>query len=109
VRGRLSAKSVEALGGLLTPTKPSVADGELVRAPLAELKTDPGPAGLESVFAEIAKLQQFRTIGLPSDLFAAVAPKARQGQRAQASADRRAYEPPWHPEPVRSTLLAACF
>jgi len=43
VRGRLSTKSVEALDGLLTPTKPSVADGELARAPLVELKADPRP------------------------------------------------------------------
>jgi hypothetical protein len=52
IRGRLSAKSVEGLDGLLTPTKPPVADGELARAPLVELKTDPGPAGLESVLAD---------------------------------------------------------
>jgi len=83
VRGRLSTKSVEALGGLLTPTRPSVADGELARAPLVELKTDPGPAGLESVLAEIAKLRWPRAIGLPSDLFADVSPKAHQGTASE--------------------------
>jgi hypothetical protein len=81
VRARLSTTSVEALDGLLTPTKSSVADGELARAPLVELKTDPGPAGLDSVLAEIAKLQRLRAIELASDLFADVAPKVRQGYR----------------------------
>jgi hypothetical protein len=106
VRGRLSAKSVEALDGLLTPTKPSVADGELARAPLVELKTDPGPASLESVLAEIAKLQRLRAIELPSDLFADVAPRARQGYRQRVQVEEP-YELRRHPEPVRSTLLAA--
>jgi len=87
VRGRLSTKSVEALDGLLTPTKPSVADGELARAPLVELKADPGPAGLASVLAEIAKLQRLCAIGLPSDLFADVAPKARQGYRQRVQVE----------------------
>ncbi len=87
VRGRLSAKSVEALDGLLTPAKSSVSDGELARAPLVELKTDPGPAGLESVLAEIAKLQRLRAIGLPSDLFADVAPKARHGYRQRVQVE----------------------
>jgi Domain of unknown function (DUF4158) len=106
VRGRLSAESVEALDGLLTPAKPSVADGELARAPLVELKADPGPASLESMLAEIAKLQRLRAIGLPSDLFADVAPKARQGYRQRVQVEQP-YELRRHPEPVRSTLLAA--
>src|SRR6266581_2466954 len=106
VHGRLSPMSVEALDRLLTPTKPSVADGELARAPLVELKADPCPAGLESVPTEIAKLQRLRAIGLPSDLFADVAPKARQGYRQRVQVEEP-YELRRHPEPLRSTLLAA--
>ena len=106
VRGRLSTKSVDALDGLLTPTKPSVADGELARAQLVELKTDPGPAGLESVLAGIAKLQRLRAIGLPSDLFADVAPRVRQGYRQRVQIEEP-YELRRHPDPLRSTLLAA--
>jgi hypothetical protein len=71
-----------------------------------ELKTDPGPAGLESMLAEIAKLKRLRAIGLPSDQFADVAPKARQGYRQRVQVEEP-YELRRHPEPVRSTLLAA--
>jgi hypothetical protein len=106
VHGRLSATSLRALEGLLTPTKPSVADGELARAPLVELKTDPGPARLESVLAEIAKLQRLRALELPSDLLADVAPKVRQGYRQRVQVEEP-YELRRHPKPVRSTLLAA--
>ncbi|MBV9596118.1 MAG: DUF4158 domain-containing protein [Chloroflexi bacterium] len=106
VHGRLSAKSVEVLDGLLTPTKPSLAEGELARAPLVELKKDPGPAGLESVLAEIAKLQRLRAIGLQADLFADVAPKTRQGYRQRVQVEE-ALRTASASEPLRSTLLAA--
>ena len=58
------------------------------------------------MLAEIAKLQRLRAIGLPSDLFADVAPKARQGYRQRVQIEEP-YELRRHPEPVRSTLLAA--
>jgi TnpA family transposase len=106
VRGRLSPMSVEALDGLLTPSKSAVTEGESARAPLVELKADPGPAGLESVLAEASKLQRLRAIGLPSDLFADVPPRARQGYQQRVQVEEP-YELRRHPEPVRSTLLAA--
>jgi Domain of unknown function (DUF4158) len=60
----------------------------------------------ESALAEIARLQRLRAIGLPSDLFADVAPRARQGYRQRVQVEEP-YELRRHPEPVRSTLLAA--
>jgi len=108
VHGRLSPESVAALEGLLTAAKTEVASGggESTRAALMELKTDPGPAGLESVLAEIAKLRRLRAIQLPPDLFAAVPPKVRQAYRQRVQVEEP-YELRRHPDPVRSTLLAA--
>ncbi|MCY0936118.1 hypothetical protein [Streptomyces sp. H34-S4] len=61
---------------------------------------------LETMLAEIDKLLAVRAVGLPSDLFACVAPKVVAGWRARA-----AVEPPshlrTHPLPLRVTLLAA--
>lgn len=72
---------------------------------LAELKADPGRVGLESLLAEIAKLERARSLGLPVDLFADV-PEARVAAwRARAALEH----PAWlraHPRDVRLTLLA---
>lgn len=106
VHARLSPASVAALDGLLTPTTTDQTAGEAARAPLVELKTDPGPAGLESVLTEIAKLQRLRAIQLPPDLFAAVPPKARRGYGQRVHVEEP-YELRRHPAQVRSTLLAA--
>jgi hypothetical protein len=90
----------------LTPAEPTVPACESVRAALVELKTDPGPAGLESVLAETAKLRRLRALGLPADLFAEVAPKARRAYRQRVQVEEP-YELRRHPEPLRSTLLGA--
>jgi len=47
---------------------------------------DPGPAGLDSLLLEISKLQQLRQIGLPSDLFADLAPHVLRRYRNRAAA-----------------------
>ena len=73
----------------------------------AELRCDPGPAGLESLLAEIAKLERVRSIGLPADLFSEAEEKRVALWRARAAAEH----PSWlraHPREVRLTLLA-CF
>jgi hypothetical protein len=43
-----------------------------------QLKMDPGRAGLDNVLAEISKLQQFRQLKLPQDLFRHAAPRLLQ-------------------------------
>ncbi len=106
VHERLSPRSVAALDGLLAPASPTAATGESTRAALVELKTDPGRAGLESLLAEVAKLQQLRALDLPADLFADVAPKTRQAYRQRVQVEEP-YELRRHPSPLRSTLLAA--
>jgi Tn3 transposase DDE domain/Domain of unknown function (DUF4158) len=73
---------------------------------LHDLKTNPGPVGVESVMKEIAKLRLLDHFALPTDLFSTLSPKVLSLYRQRAAA-----EPPRelrrHPEAVRYTLLAA--
>ncbi|KAB2588034.1 transposase [Streptomyces arboris] len=60
--------------------KGEAADGEGAvsrggRSHFAELKADPGAPGLESLLAEVNKLQRVRRLELPADLFADVSEK----------------------------------
>ena len=90
----------EEEGETLAPTAVSAEIG------LHDLKTNPGPVGLESVIKEIAKLRLLEHFALPSDLFNTLLPKVLSLYRQRAAA-----EPPRelrrHPEAVRYTLLAA--
>jgi Domain of unknown function (DUF4158) len=73
----------------------------------AELRGDPGPAGLDSLLGEIARLERTRAIGLPADLFSEAEEKRVTLWRARAAAEH----PSWlrgHPREVGLTLLA-CF
>lgn len=106
IHARLSVESVTALEGLLSAPRADVANAESARAPVVELKADPGPPGLASVLDEIAKLRQLRAIQLPPDLFTNVPPKVRQAYRQRVQVEEP-YELRRHPEAVRSTLLAA--
>jgi DNA-binding cell septation regulator SpoVG len=72
----------------------------------ADLKTDPGRSGLESFQKEIAKLEIFRQLDLPSDLFKKIPTKVLQIYKARVAVEqprdlRR------HPEAIRYTLFAA--
>lgn len=73
---------------------------------LAELKSDPGQVGLETLLREIDKLTAIRRLALPGDLFADASEKLVEAWRARAArsypSDLRAA-----PRPVRLTLLAA--
>jgi TnpA family transposase len=76
------------------------------RSALAELKRDPGPLSLETVRAEVAKLETIRRLHLPSTLFHGVSPKLLDGYRQRVVAED-VRELRRHPLAVRSTLLAA--
>jgi hypothetical protein len=73
---------------------------------LARVKTDPGNVSLDSMLAEVAKLTAVRAVGLPTSLFADVAPRVVAGRR-----DRAAVESPSHlrehPQLTRLALLSA--
>ena len=81
------------------------ADGEATAGLLAELKSDPGKASLNTILEEIDKLERVRALGLPAGLFADCSEKLLGAWRARAAAaypsDLRAM-----PQPVRLTLLA---
>ena len=57
------------------------------RSLLQELRADPGRASLETVLAEIAKLEQVRALLLPLDLFAALSPTVLKSYRQRMSAE----------------------
>ncbi len=82
------------------------ASGEGEATSLARLRTDPGRVGVESAFAELAKLERLRSLGLPGGIFGDAQPKLVRAYRRRAAA-----EPPSslraHPPAVRHTLLAA--
>ena len=71
------------------------ADGR--RSVLNELKADPGAISLESIIAEIAKLERLRSLGLPANLFHDVSLKVverfRQRAAAEAPNELRAHAP----------------
>jgi hypothetical protein len=76
------------------------------RAFLQELKQDPGPLQLDTLLAEIVKLDRVKAIGLPEGLFEGVSEKIVAGWRARAM---KMYPSDFEaaPERVRITLLAA--
>ena len=73
---------------------------------LAELKSDPGPLGLDTLLAEIGKLSTVRAIGLDGTVFGGASDRIVAAWRARAA---RMYPSDFTdcPEPVRYALLAA--
>lgn len=72
----------------------------------AELKTDPGRTGVESFQREVAKLEVFRELELPADLFKKIPNKVLQIYKSRVAVEhprdlRR------HPDNVRYGLFAA--
>ena len=71
-----------------------------------ELKADPGQVSLDSLLAEVDKLERIRSLGLPAGLFAGAPDPVVGAWRARAAleypSDLRE-----RPRPVRLTLLAA--
>src|SRR5207237_9141419 len=83
-----------------------VTEGEEEELPLTLLRLDPGPVGVESALAEIAKLRSLRAIGLPADLFQGYAPKLVERLRRRIAAESPSHIRQ-HPQDIRVTLLAA--
>ena len=73
---------------------------------LADLKSDPGQLGLETLLREIAKLTMVRALNIPTGLFAEATQRTIDGWRSRAA---RAYRSDLlaSPQPVRVTLVAA--
>jgi DNA-binding cell septation regulator SpoVG len=72
---------------------------------LADLKSDPGPMGLDTLLGEIGKLNTARSLGLSGPVFAETSDRIISAWRSRAM---RMYPSDFAdcPEPVRYTLLA---
>ena len=97
VAERLDAGCASGSSGLL------VDDGD--GTAYARLAADPGRVGLESLLAEIAKLEQLRALALPSDLVRGLHPDQAKRFRRRAAVES-AWELRRHPERIRLPLLA---
>ncbi|MEU0568906.1 hypothetical protein ABZ297_26505 [Nonomuraea sp. NPDC005983] len=99
--GRLGPEAGLRLGELIAVAEP---DPEHVEVPagrgvLQELTEDPGPLQLDTLLAEIVKLERVRAIGLPDGLFEGVSEKVVEG----GGPARRGCTPPTSPRrPSRS-------
>ncbi len=121
--GRLSAESVGKLEELIVADDPVSVPGAASagtpesedegqpgkaasRAFLQEPKEDPGAFQLDTLLAEIVKLERVKAIGLPVALFAGASEKVVAGWRARAM---KMYPSDFElaPLPIRITLLAA--
>ncbi len=99
---KLQAETLEKLEALLTINN-GIAENT---SPLLNLKSEAGAATLESVLAEIAKLERIRSLSLPADLFAGVSRK-RLLWCKQRIAVEDLHEVRRHPASIRYSLLAA--
>jgi Domain of unknown function (DUF4158) len=104
IAARLAPEVQQRLDALLVAEPP--AEGEEEELPLSLLRLDPGPIGVESSLAEIAKLRSLRATGLPPDLFAGYTPKLVERLRRRVAAESPSHIRQ-HPQAIRMTLLAA--
>ena len=105
----MTLAKLDALLGAAGPAAPESDDANLPepeRSVFSELKRDTGPVGVESILAEVAKLERINALELPGDLFQDVSSKVFNAYRQRADAEPRR-EMLRHPDPIRYTLLAA--
>jgi hypothetical protein len=86
ISGRLDLAAADRLMNLIATGSDDdeVTDSESL---LALIKASPGNVSLESMITEISKLQAVRTLGLPFDLFADIAPKVVDSWRVRAAVE----------------------
>lgn len=97
VADRLDVGLRERLGALLSE------DGD--GTAYARLAADPGRVGLDSLLAEIAKLDRLRALALPADLLCDLPPDQVKRFRRRVTVES-AWELRRHPERIRLPLLA---
>jgi hypothetical protein len=109
---RLSPTTRARLDALLSTDRiiaGSTEDAEetpMARSSLYELKRGAGPVKLDSLLAEIAKLQMINDLELPEDLFAQTSPRVLESYRQRIAVEGLG-EVRRHPDRVRYPLLAA--
>ncbi len=103
---RLGPAAADRLEQLVADRGEEDDEGGGGRGVLGELKADPGQVSLDSLLAEVDKLERIRSLGLPAGLFAGAPDPVVGAWRARAAleypSDLRE-----RPRPVRLTLLAA--
>ncbi|HEX6012538.1 MAG TPA: DUF4158 domain-containing protein, partial [Geminicoccaceae bacterium] len=97
VAGRLDAGTRGRLDALLADNGDGTA--------FARLVADPGRVGLESLLAEIGKLEMLRALALPPDLLRSLHPGQIKRFRRRAAVES-AWDLRRHPERIRLPLLA---
>jgi hypothetical protein len=103
IAASVEAAAIERLEALIAVTDDDDDDAE---NSLALIKAAPGNVSLDTMLVEIAKLEAIRAIGLPSDLFADVAPIVVAGWRARAAVESPSHLRE-HPQPTKLALLCA--
>ncbi len=111
---KLPAITRKRLDALLETTKPESneePDAEFERervgrSVLHELKQGTGAVKVDSLLAEISKLQKIEDLALPDTLFAEVPPKVLESYRQRLTVEDL-HEVQRHPDAIRYTLLAA--
>jgi TnpA family transposase len=98
---RLAPEAKERLDALLEPIS-----AETIRVPLHDLRADPGPASIETLEEEVAKLALLKAIALPPDLFDRLSPRILEGYRKRIAVEE-IFELRRHPAAFRMTLLSA--
>ena len=81
-------------------------DGDGGAEVFARIRTDPGNVSLDTCVEEVSKLEAVRAIGLPTTLFADVAPKMLVAWRSRVAVETPSLLRD-HPEELKLTLLAA--
>jgi hypothetical protein len=105
ILARLTPEVQQRLDALLV-AEPEASGEEEEAFPLSLVRLDPGPVGVESALAEIAKLRSLRAIGLPLDRFQGYAPRLVERLRRRIAAESPSHIRQ-HPQAIRMTLLAA--
>ena len=100
ISGRLDAVVITRLEALI-----AVGDDEDENV-LGLIKAAPGNVSLETMLAEISKLEAIRAIGLPADLFDGIDARIIAGWRARAAVESPVHLRD-HPQPTKLALLCA--
>ena len=110
VAGRIPAQVAARMNALIAGAGDDDAEvepGEDGRALFTQIRDDPGNLSLATVREEVAKLAAIRAIGLPSGVFAGIAPKVVASWRDRAAVEFPSHLREDHPEEIKLTLLAA--
>lgn len=106
IAARLPAPTVTRLEELVAGAVDAEDSEPADESVLTLVKSVPGNVSLESMLTEIRKLRAVREVGLPTGLFADVAPKVLAGWRSRAALESPSHLR-GHPMQLRLTLLAA--